>query len=42
MLFRSVAISVLEELPNDVRGGILEAMDAKLAAELAELFLIND
>lgn len=41
-LDKDVAISVLEELPNDVRGGILEAMDSKLAAELAELFLIQN
>lgn len=38
-LNNDIAISVLAQVPNEVRGGILEAMDPKRAAELAELFL---
>lgn len=34
-----IAISLLHNLSNDVRGGILEAMEPKKAAELTELFI---
>lgn len=38
-LDKTIAVSLMQELPNDVRGGILEAMDPKQAADLAKLFV---
>lgn len=38
-LDKEIAISLLHELSNDVRGGILEAMEPQKAAELTELFI---
>lgn len=34
-----IALEILEQLPNDTRGGILEAMEPKKAAQLTEMFI---
>ncbi|RYG73872.1 hypothetical protein EU245_04775 [Lentibacillus lipolyticus] len=36
---QDLAISILEQLPNDVRGEILEAMDPEAAAEITQQFV---
>lgn len=38
-LDNDIAVEILDRLSNDVRGGILEAMDAKEAAKLTELYI---
>lgn len=41
-LDKKTAIDMLQELPNDVRGGILEAMDPKIAADLTKRFISSE
>ncbi|MFB4167495.1 MotE family protein [Virgibacillus sp. JSM 102003] len=38
---QDLAVGILKQIPNDVRGGIFENMDPDLAAELTQLFVTN-
>lgn len=38
---QDLAVGILKQVPNDVRGEIFEQMDPGLAAELAQLFVTN-
>ncbi len=38
---QDLAVGILKQIPNDVRGGIFEEMEPDLAAELTQLFVTN-
>lgn len=38
---QDLAVGILKQIPNDVRGGIFEKMEPDLAAELTQLFVTN-
>lgn len=38
---QDLAVGILKQIPNDIRGGIFEKMEPDLAAELTQLFVTN-